>query len=336
MHEVVKRELQDSFDVIQFDNLEWRGQSDKYTEEYIDELVDQCNDLVSTFEKDEILALKCGEMFSANEINSILDKVAPNFSDKRFIIVCNDNREFNFKYDYIVGLTGWTVVRDQFMITNGDTNQIKNNKRNKIFVSRNNRGKDHRKQWIKFLEKNNLKSKGYVSEGWNGIFLEHLNNDFITTVESFESIGYNENNQRYPSRDDKSLMNFYNDSFCEVTLSSEYDIITSPFGAFCTEKEFRSFLMCVIPMLVSAIDYDKYLKDAGFDLFEDVIDTSFYKTGDLDKKFEIFKENFDIIENDLTIDGRFRDDIWKRLKTNQSIFMDGWDKYFWKKYKELK
>ena len=89
-------------------------------------------------------------------------------------------------------------------------------------------------------------------------------------------------------------------------------------------------------MLVSVIDYDKYLKDAGFDLFEDVIDTSFYKTGDLDKKFEIFKENFDIIENDLTIDGRFRDDIWKRLKTNQSIFMDGWDKYFWKKYKELK
>ena len=44
------------------------------------------------------------------------------------------------------------------MITNGDTNQIKNNKRNKIFVSRNNRGKDHRKRWIKFLEKNNLKS----------------------------------------------------------------------------------------------------------------------------------------------------------------------------------
>ena len=90
-------------------------------------------------------------------------------------------------------------------------------------------------------------------------------------------------------------------------------------------------------LLVGRFDeFDKYLKDAGFDLFEDVIDTSFYKTGDLDKKFEIFKENFDIIENDLTIDGRFRDDIWKRLKTNQSIFMDGWDKYFWKKYKELK
>ena len=60
MHEVVKRELQDSFDVIQFDNLEWRGVATDYTDEEIDKLVDQCNDLVSTFEKDEILALKCG------------------------------------------------------------------------------------------------------------------------------------------------------------------------------------------------------------------------------------------------------------------------------------
>ena len=46
-------------------------------------------------------------------------------------------------------------------------------------------------------------------------------------------------------------------------------------------------------------------------------------------------KNFQIIENDLTIDGKFREDIWKRLKRNQSIFMDGWDKYFWKKYNEL-
>ena len=56
---------------------------------------------------------------------------------------------------------------------------------------------------------------------------------------------------------------------------------------------------------------------------------------DIESLDEIFKENFDIIENDLTIDGRFRDDIWKRLKTNQSTLMDGWDKYFWRKYNEL-
>ena len=53
---------------------------------------------------------------------------------------------------------------------------------------------------------------------WN--FLEHLNDDPINTVEPFESIGYNLHNQRYPSRDDKSLMSFYNDSFFVKSLQA--------------------------------------------------------------------------------------------------------------------
>ena len=95
-------------------------------------------------------------------------------------------------------------------------------------------------------------------------------------------------------------MNFYNDSFCEVVLSSEYKKV-DVFGAFCTEKEWRPFLMCVIPMIVMFDDYDKYLKYAGYDLFEDVIDTSFYHNDNLQQKFYIFKENFKIIENDLIL-----------------------------------
>jgi len=332
MHEVIKRELIDNFDFLQFDNMDWEGRGN-FTKEQLDKVVNQCNNLVPTFQKDEILALKCGEMFSANEINYILDRVSPNFPSKRFIIVCNDNREFNFKYDYINALSGWAIVRETFMATKGKPHNIQNNKRSKLFLSRNNRGKDHRKEWVKFLEENNLKDRGYVSEGWNGIFLEHLNNDFIETVEAFEDNNY-EHNERYPSRDDKSLMNFYNDSFCEVVLSSEYKKL-APYGAFCTEKEWRPFLMCVIPMIVMFKDYDKYLKEAGYDLFEDVIDTSFYHTDNLQQKFNIVKENFKIIENNLTTGGRFKSGIWKRLKKNQSIFLDGWDKYFWKKYKGL-
>lgn len=333
MHEIIKRELKDSFDVIQFDNMEWKGVGSYYTTENLDELVTQCNELIPSFEKDEILALKCGEMFSANEINYILNKVSPNFPNKRFIIVCNDNREFNFKYDYINALSGWAIVRETFMATKGRPDDTKNDIRSKIFLSRNNRDKEHRLEWVKFLEENNLKDKGYVSEGWNGIFLEHLNNDFIETVEAFEDSNY-EWDTRYPSRDDKSLMNFYNDSFCEVVLSSEYKKV-DVFGAFCTEKEWRPFLMCVIPLIVMFKDYDKYLNYAGYDLFEDVIDTSFYHTDNLQQKFHIFKENFKIIENNLTIEGRFKDDIWKRLKKNQSILLGGWEKYFWKRYKEL-
>ena len=48
--------------------------------------------------------------------------------------------------------------------------QINNHQRNKLFLSRNNKGKEHRREWVKFLEKHNIKEKGFVSEGWNGIF----------------------------------------------------------------------------------------------------------------------------------------------------------------------
>ena len=57
-----------------------------------------------------------------------MDKVSPNFPNKRFIILCNDNREFDFEYDYINGLSGWTIVKETFMDTKGDFNQIQNNK----------------------------------------------------------------------------------------------------------------------------------------------------------------------------------------------------------------
>ena len=43
------------------------------------------------------------------------------------------------------------------MATKGNPNDIKNNKRSKLFLSRNNRDKEHRLEWVEFLEKNNLK-----------------------------------------------------------------------------------------------------------------------------------------------------------------------------------
>ena len=69
------------------------------------------------------------------------------------------------------------------------------------------------------------------------------------------------------------------------------------------------------------------------DLFDDVIDTSFYKIEDLDEKNRIIKNNLEVIENDLTINGRFRDNIWDRLKKNQEHFIDykNYYKYVWDK-----
>ena len=120
-------------------------------------------------------------------------------------------------------------------------------------------------------------------------------------------------------------------------MSSEYNIKKWPFyGAFDSEKEWRPFLCCVIPQIVIFKNYDDYLRAEGFDLFDDVLDTSFYKTDNLNRKFEIIKSNLEIIENDLIVDNRFRDDIWLRLKSNQDRLFDGWGNYFYKKIDEFK
>ena len=67
---------------------------------------------------------------------------------------------------------------------------------------------------------------------------------------------------------------------------------------------------------------DEVLRDLGFDLFDDVLDTSFYKEPISDKKFEIIRKNLEIISNELCFNGRFNDDIWLRLEKNQEHFFD--------------
>jgi len=318
MHNVINNIIDDSYEKILLDNMSLN----------IDELIAEASLQLEKSDKKRVIVIKVGEMFDVIVVNEITKELQKNFPDKEFILLVNDYRELDLDFKFIKSMAGWCIVLHHAEEYDGENMEsfrsIDNHQRKKLFISRNNKGKDHRRSWVDFLEKNNLKSKGYVSEGWNGIFLE----DGIDTVETLPD-------GRYPSRNDFSLLDFYNDSFCEVVLSSEYDITQSPYGAFDTEKEWRPFLCCIIPQIIIFNDYDDYLRAEGFNLFDDVLDTSFYKTGDLDKKFEIIKSNLEIIENDLIVDNRFRDDIWLRLKSNQNRFFSGWKDYFYKKIDEL-
>ena len=93
--------------------------------------------------------------------------------------------------------------------------------------------------------------------------------------------------------------------------------------------------MCVIPLIVMFKDYDKYLNYLGYDLFEDVIDTSFYHTDNLQQKIPYIQGNFKIIENNLTIEGRFKDDIWKRAKKINQFYLWLGKVFLEERYKEL-
>tara|TARA_R100000008_G_scaffold68033_1_gene45192 strand:- start:121 stop:1113 length:993 start_codon:yes stop_codon:yes gene_type:complete len=328
MHNVINNIIDDSYEKLLLDEMPVIIE-DSITTDY-SELLSICINQLRESDKKRVIVIKVGELFDVIVVNEITKVLQKNFPDKEFILLVDDYRELDLDFKFIKSMAGWCIVLHHAEEHDGEEmktfKSIDNHKRNKLFLSRNNKGKIHRREWVKFLEDNNLKEKGYVSEGWNGIFLE----DGIDTVEVLPD-------GRYPSRNDFSLIDFYNDSFCEVVLSSEYDIKKwSYYGAFDSEKEWRPFLCCVIPQIVIFNNYDDYLRAEGFDLFDDILDTSFYKTDDLNKKFEIIKSNLKIIENDLIVDNRFRDDIWLRLKSNQNILFTGWKDYFYRKIDEFK
>ena len=256
------------------------------------------------------------------EFEKILIELKKEHPTKKFICTYNDWREFDTEFTYIVDLMYWPETL--FWIKDS-LNEIKNisnsHKRKKLFISKNrtNNSSGCRARWVDFMKKNNLLEDAYYSIGWEGKWLE-------------DDVGESTTGMNGP--DDYKVLDFYKDVFVEVVTESLLGHKTTGHGYYNSEKLWRPFLMCIIPIIITFPDVDVHLKDMGFDMFDDVIDTSFYKLDNFDKQFEIIKENLKIIENDLTVDGRFRDDIWVRLKKNQNRFFEGWGNYFYSKMEE--
>ena len=75
-------------------------------------------------------------------------------------------------------------------------------------------------------------------------------------------------------------------------------------------------------MITTWKDSDKPLRVYGLDLFDDVIDTSFWNEENLEKKFQIIKENIFTIESNCIENNRFKNSIWTRILENQSKILN--------------
>ena len=55
---------------------------------------------------------------------------------------------------------------------------------------------------------------------------------------------------------------------------------------------------------------------------------------DYDKKMDIIIDNVSLVEKNCTSNGKFKDEIWKRLKKNQEHFLDlkNYYNYWWSQY----
>lgn len=276
-----------------------------------------CKELINEhfLKKAEVMVLTmCSERAPKfNLFEPILHDLVAEFG-KKIIIFYNDAKKYDTQIKHIFSPKMWSssieghyskLLEDRehheatFNPMEVDNVKIiKNDKRKKLFLSQNFQDRPHKRQWINFMKKHNLQQSGYVSIGWEKIFIEDYFKEF-------------------------SWSKVYSDVLCEVTSETMMGYHNNSERAWAlSEKIWKPFKYKVIPMMIVYENTDEVLRDMGFDLFDDVLDTSFYKEPISDKKFEIIRKNLEIISNELSFNGRFNDDIWLRLEKNQEHFFD--------------
>jgi hypothetical protein len=101
-------------------------------------------------------------------------------------------------------------------------------------------------------------------------------------------------NNTYPVHD-APVIQFYNQTlFSIVTETEQYNQLTSfnevPY-LFLTDKTFKTFSLHHVPILSAGFGNVKYLRDSGFDVFDDIVNHSYdYIINDVDRMAAVVKE----------------------------------------------
>ena len=250
----------------------------------------------------------------------ILDHIQERYPNKKIICSHHDWQEVETDYVKIPSLSflssaidgcGTQITEDPKDYDDKDYKISNDKDRSKLFISTHKTRRIHKDKQIRFLRENNLEEKGLVSIAWERKYLEdNLNGQLLAEIEV-------ENKQKNP------MKAFYHQVFTDISCESLHGHDSySGIGHFQSEKLFKPFIYGVIPMITTWKDSDKPLRVYGLDLFDDVIDTSFWNEENLEKKFQIIKENIFTIESNCIENNRFKNSIWTRILENQSKILN--------------
>ena len=255
--------------------------------------------------------------------------------DKENTIVLVEN---NIVYNFLIKKGFKSIFIDVFHDIFGDIESTRNLPNIKIrkdnfdynYYCLNNRFSPDRQNIIKTLNKYNLLDYGYITQNAqinesyslnlkfnNVIYGNSLSKSFDNKEKKLcDQKNHNiYNNVRY-SNHVKNLF-FINDNIKTiVALVAE----TSLISRYITEKSVQPFLLGKIPLIIGYTGLNQFLKNEGFDIFDDIIDYSFDSILNVDLKINIaIKTNQDILKNFV-----ITDDILKRLEYNQNYLLYSW------------
>ena len=249
-----------------------------------------------------------------------LDFIQSRFPNKKLVCSHHDWQEVDTKYKKIPSLEyldaaisgcGTQITEDPLDYKKEEYTISNDTHRDKLFICTHKTRRIHKDKQIRFIRDNDLEDKGLISISWERKYLEdNLEGSVLSEIEITD-------------KKSNPMKAFYGMVYCDISCESLHGHDSySGIGHFQSEKIFKPFIYGVIPMITTWKDSDKPLRILGLDLFDDVIDTSFWGEENLEKKFEIIKNNIFTIERDCIENNKFKDDIWKRILKNHNTILN--------------
>ena len=239
--------------------------------------------------------------------------------DLRTFAEKNNLKILNSPFLSFYGFLGFT--EDSFsLFVNNQFSLLKDfsftSKRNYLFTSRNGRFNSHRAYTIYKLFKEELTDNlvtalFYHDSSFNNSldyidteYLEKIDKDFYETeispripisidnLVSWEDGGYDLKGDMHHNFDFfDSYIDLVTENVCS-TPNNQYELVTM------TEKSIKPLLYYQIPLYITQQNHAKYLKELGFDLFEDVFSLDYDSKSDVDRIDSVInlikqKQNFD-------------------------------------------
>lgn len=155
--------------------------------------------------------------------------------------------------------------------------------------------------------------------------LKHLNNGKLSLGNEIPLPIWPYSTYRGTENEDNwiRLLPIYSD--CDINVVTE-TIYNNPFGII-SEKTLMAFFALQVPILIGYQGIVDHCEKLGFDMFRDIVDTSYDSMSNQDRVTAAIEKNKFLLTN-----GIDRNKLLPRLKANQSWLMHAWPNHLIKDY----
>jgi hypothetical protein len=178
-------------------------------------------------------------------------------------------------------------------------NMLLSKDRNTKFVCLNKAPRVHRVRLVEEILSRGMEDQGVVSCGYDSINVDYskicikgLQHKFPLQVETTERITNDDNvNQTLSDYNQESIITVVAETSCEQV---DHPLMRGGFDKiFITEKTLKAFITGTFPLILGPKNVITYLRNKGFDMFDDIIDHSYDNYADPNIKIKMIVDQLE-------------------------------------------